>query len=342
MKYLPEPVLADPFDVSAPAQTGRQGVLLVNLGTPDAPTPAAIRRYLAEFLSDTRVIELPPLLWKPVLYGAILPRRPAKLAPRYASIWMEGGSPLLVYTERQARALQDGLAAKGRDVSVAVGMRYGTPSIRQALLSLKAAGCERILCVPLYPQYAASTTATAVDCAMRTAAQMRDQPEMSFLKRFHLDPGYINAMASTIRRHWQAGGEPERLLLSYHGLPRACVEKGDPYYRDCVETSQALREALGLSTERCVVTFQSRFGPAKWLDPDTEGMLTRWAKAGVGAVDVACPGFTADCLETLEEIAIEGRDAFLAAGGRQFRYIPVMNDEPAWLMALTDLVESRL
>lgn len=346
MKYLPEPRLANPFDVpqaSAREQAyGRQGVLLLNLGTPDAPTPAAIRRYLAEFLSDPRVIELPSWLWKPVLHGAILTRRPARLAPRYASIWMEGGSPLLVYTRRQAQAVQSGLAAKGLDAEVAVGMRYGQPSVQQALQALKDAGCERILCVPLYPQYAASTTATAVDQVARVAAQMRDQPELSFIKRFHLDEGYIGAMASAIRQRWRADGEPERLLLSFHGLPRACIERGDPYYRDCLQTAQALAEALALPAERCVVSFQSRFGPAKWLEPDTEGTLKAWGKAGVASVDVVCPGFTSDCLETLEEIAMEGREAFLQAGGRQFRYLPVMNDAPAWLAALTDLIAGRL
>lgn len=346
MKYLPEPRRADPFDVppvSGEAQAyGRQGVLLLNLGTPDEPTPAAIRRYLAEFLSDQRVIELPSWLWKPVLYGAILTRRPARLAPRYASIWMEGGSPLLVYTQRQAQAVQAGLAAKGLDATVAVGMRYGQPSVPQALQALKEAGCERILCVPLYPQYAASTTATAVDQVARAAARMRDQPELSFIKRFHVDAGYIGAMATAVRQRWRADGEPERLLLSFHGLPRACIEKGDPYYRDCMQTAQALAAVLALPPERCVVTFQSRFGPAKWLDPDTEGTLKAWGKAGVSSVDVVCPGFTSDCLETLEEIAMEGREAFLESGGRQFRYIPVMNDAPAWLAALTDLVARRL
>ncbi|CAM3863559.1 ferrochelatase [Kerstersia gyiorum] len=346
MKYLSEPRRSDLFEIKpAPdgaGAYGRQGVLLLNLGTPDAPTPAAIRRYLAEFLSDTRVIELPGWLWKPVLYGAILTRRPSRLAPRYASIWMDGGSPLLVYTQRQAQAVQAGLAANGLDATVAVGMRYGQPSAQQALQSLKEAGCERILCVPLYPQYAASTTATAVDQVMRTAARMRDQPELSFIKRFHVDAGYIAAMASAINHRWKAEGEPDRLLLSFHGLPRACVEQGDPYYRDCMQTALALVARLGLSPERYAVTFQSRFGPAKWLEPDTEGTLKAWGRAGVGSVDVVCPGFTSDCLETLEEIAMEGRDAFLEAGGRQFRYIPVMNDAPAWLAALTDLIAQRL
>lgn len=343
MKYLPEPRQGDPFDVAPlPAGRARQGVLLVNLGTPDEPTPAAIRRYLAEFLSDTRVIELPSWLWKPFLHGVILTRRPARLAPRYASIWMEGGSPLLVYTQRQALAVQAGLDARGLDTLVQVGMRYGNPSVEQAMLALKQAGCEQVLCVPLYPQYAASTTATVVDQVMRTAARMRNQPELSFIKRFHIDEGYIGAMAEAVRARWQADGEPDRLLLSFHGLPRACVEAGDPYYRDCLQTAHALFERLGWDRKRAGVSFQSRFGPARWLEPDTEGTLLSWARAGVGSVDVVCPGFTADCLETLEEIAQEARDEFLKAGGTQFRYIPVMNDMPAWQDALVDLIARRL
>ncbi|MEI2418179.1 ferrochelatase [Orrella sp. JC864] len=342
-RFLPEPAQDDPFDTDPPlAAAGPLGVLLVNLGTPDAPTAPAIRRYLAEFLSDPRVIEIPRYLWLPILHGLVLRMRPPKLAPRYAQIWMQEGSPLLVHTRRQAQALAGELGARGLAVRVEAGMRYGNPSLADALARLRADGCERILTVPLYPQYSASTTATVVDQVGREAARLRNQPELRFLKRFHVDPGYIGALAGSIQAYWDAHGRPQKLLMSFHGLPRYSIELGDPYYRDCLQTARAVRERLGLAPEQVEVSFQSRFGTARWLEPYTEPMLAELARQGVTEVDVVCPGFTADCIETLEEIAQEGREAFLRAGGRQFRYIPALNDDPAWIRALADLVQTQL
>ena len=326
----------------APFKVGRVGVLLVNLGTPDEPTAPAIRRYLREFLSDPRVIEIPRLLWWPILNGPILLARPRKLVHRYESVWMQGGSPLLVYTERQAAGLSALLAQRGHEVEVAVGMRYGNPSIRQAMMQLRDQGCEHILTVPLYPQYASSTTATVVDEVNRVASHLRDQPALRFIKRFHVDPTYIVPLADQVNRFWQAHGRPQKLVMSFHGLPQRCTQLGDPYCRDSYETAQALAQTLGLSDEDYQVTFQSRFGPAAWLQPYTEPTLESLAKSGVRRIDVVCPGFVSDCLETLEEVSIECKDSFMAAGGEQFRYIPCLNDDPAWMAGLTDLVERHL
>lgn len=332
---------------SLPAEPGRNvsgpvGILLVNLGTPAAPTPAAIRRYLGEFLSDPRVIEIPRLVWLPILHGIVLRRRPGKIAPRYASIWMEGGSPLLVYSRRQAEGVQALLAGRGLSAKVALGMRYGEPSIASALDALRAQGCERILTLPLYPQYSASTTATVVDEIGRLMRRLRNQPELRFVKRFHTDPGYIGALAASIRAHWQANGEPDKLLMSFHGLPQRCVDLGDPYAGDCADTARALAERLGLPQERWVMTFQSRFGAARWLEPYTEPTLRELGRTGVRRVDVVCPGFPADCIETLEEIDQECREAFLSEGGEQFRYIPALNDNAIWVAALADLAERHI
>lgn len=325
-----------------PFAVGRVGVLLVNLGTPDAPTAPAIRRYLREFLSDPRVIEIPKLLWWPILNGPILMARPRKLVHRYESIWMEGGSPLLVYTQRQAAGLAERLTALGHEVQVAVGMRYGNPSIREAIQALHARGCEHILTVPLYPQYASSTTATVVDEVNRVATHLRNQPALRFIKRFHVHPAYINPLAARIERFWDAHGRPQRLVMSFHGLPKRCVDLGDPYCRDSYETARALASRLDLGDTEYQVTFQSRFGPAQWLQPYTEPTLESLAKSGITRVDVVCPGFVADCLETLEEISIECKDAFIAAGGEKFRYIPCLNDDGHWIDGLAELVQSQL
>ncbi|MBB5214974.1 ferrochelatase [Parapusillimonas granuli] len=341
--YLPEP--PDPHAFSAdppPRQAGPVGVLLVNLGTPDTPTPRDIRRYLAEFLSDRRVIEIPPWIWQAVLRLFILPKRPRALAPRYRDIWLEDGSPLLVWSQAQAEAVQRELSGQGQAVRVRLGMRYGNPSIAQALDELRADGCERILTVPMYPQYAASTTATAVDHVARHAARLRNQPELRFLKRFHDDPGYIDALAQRLQAHWAAAGRPERLLLSFHGLPRFSVEQGDPYHRDCMETASLLKRRLGADGGLVHVGFQSRFGAAKWLEPYTEPTLRAWARQGVRRVDVMCPGFLADCLETLEEISVECRDAFLEEGGEQLRYVPCLNDDAEWSAAFARLIRKHL
>ena len=342
-RYLPEPLDPLAFDLDPPArQAGPVGVLLVNLGTPDQPVAKDIRRYLAEFLSDPRVIEIPPVIWQVILRTAVLSRRPQALAPRYKEIWLEKGSPLLVWSQAQADGVQQALSQDGLQVKVELGMRYGNPSIDAALARLRSAGCDRILTVPMYPQYAASTTATAVDAVTACAARMRDQPELRCIKRYHDLPGYIDALAQQLQRHWQQNGKPQRLLLSFHGLPRRVIERGDPYHRDCMETASLLRKRLGVDGELVHVSFQSRFGAEKWLEPYTEPTLKAWGAAGITEVDVICPGFLADCLETLEEIQIECRDAFLAAGGKQFRYLPCLNDDPFWIAAFAQLVRQHL
>lgn len=342
-RYLPE--LADPHALAEhppPRAASPLGVLLINLGTPDEPTPAAIRRYLREFLSDPRVIEIPPLLWQPILRTMVLARRPRTLVPRYRDIWLDDGSPLLVYSQAQATGLQQRLRARGIKACVALGMRYGNPSIDSAMNELQQAGCEHVLAVPMYPQYAASTTATAVDAVARNLARRRNQPAFRTIKRHHADAGYIDALWRQLTRYWDNHGMPDRLLLSYHGLPRSVVEKGDAYYRDCMETTSLIRQRMGDEGDRVHASFQSRFGAQEWLQPYTEPTLRQWGREGVGRVDVMCPGFVADCLETLEEIQVECRDAFLEEGGRELRYIACLNDNPDWLDALTDLVVTNL
>ena len=268
MRFWPEPKRAAApaprfLPWPKPFTTARVGVLLVNLGTPDAPTAPAIKRYLREFLSDPRVIEIPKLLWWPILNGPILLARPRKLAPRYQSIWMEEGSPLLVYTQRQTTGLRRIFAERGLDVEVETGMRYGNPSIKSAMMSLRDRGCEHILVVPLYPQYASSTTATVVDAVTQVAARLRDQPAMRFIKRFHTHPSFIKPLGDKIAAYWAEHGRPQKLLMSFHGLPQQCVNMGDPYCKDSYETARALAAHLGLTDDQYLVTFQSRFGPAK-------------------------------------------------------------------------------
>ncbi len=347
MRFWPEPK-RDPDRTSRfvpwpkPFKTGGVGVVLVNLGTPDEPTAPAIRRYLREFLSDPRVIEIPKLLWWPILNGPILLARPRKLVPRYQSVWMEGGSPLMVYTQRQTEGLQKIFAQRGLAIEVETGMRYGEPSIKNAMLRLRERGCEHLLVVPLYPQYASSTTATVVDEVARVASHLRNQPALRFIKRFHTAPEFIGPLGDKIAAYWRQHGKPQKLVMSFHGLPRQCVEQGDPYCRDCYETARALAAYLGLADDAYLVTFQSRFGPAKWLEPYTEPTLKKLAQQGVTEIDVVCPGFLADCLETLEEIQVEVCEAFMHAGGKRFRYISALNDDPAWIASLADMVLGHL
>lgn len=342
-RYLNEPADDQAFsDRPTLRAAGPVGILLINLGTPDAPEAGAIRRYLAEFLSDPRVIELPPALWQLILRGIVLPLRPRKLAPRYRQIWHERGSPLLVWSQAQGQAVSRSLQVKGINTCVEVGMRYGSPSLPQAIDKLREQGCERILVVPMYPQYAASTTATAVDAVARHAARLRNQPELRFIKRFHAEPEYIDALASQVERHWSQNGVAEKLLLSFHGLPRAVVEKGDPYHRDCMETAVLLAKRLGGHGDRVHVTFQSRFGAQQWLEPYTEPTLRAWAKQGIKHVDVMCPGFLADCIETLEEIDMECREAFLSEGGERFAFIPCLNDDEQWGQGFAAIIERHL
>lgn len=337
-RYLPEP----PYRHGT---AGHTAVLLVNLGTPDAPDAPSLRRYLKQFLSDPRVVEIPRLLWWPILNGIILNTRPKKSAAKYASIWMPDGSPLRVHTERQSALLAEVLNRENPPVMVDWAMRYGRPSIPDALSRLKAQGAERILLLPMYPQYAASTTATVVDAAAAWLQQTRNQPELRFVRHFHDDPAYIAALAASVSKHWEIHGRPgarDKLLLSFHGLPKRSLDLGDPYFCECQKTARLLVEALGLLQGQYQVSFQSRFGKAEWLQPYTTATLEQWARDGVERVDVICPGFVADCLETLEEIAQEGREDFLAAGGREYHYIPALNENPDWIEALADLVRGEL
>ncbi len=301
----------------------RIGLLLVNLGTPDAPTPAAVRRYLAEFLSDPRVVEIPPLLWQPILRGIVLRTRPKKSAHAYRQVWTNRGSPLAFHTADTAAGLQ---GAFGENVLVDWAMRYGNPGIAARLHALRNQGCERILVAPLYPQYCGATTATVFDAVAAALAGMRWQPALRTLPAYHDDPDYIATLAERMRVQLAAlDFEPERLIASFHGMPQRTLELGDPYHCQCRKTARLLGEALGRDV---TVTFQSRFGRAKWLEPYTEPTLAALARQGVRRVAVTTPGFSADCLETLEEIALRGRDVFLGAGGEAFAYLPCLNAQP--------------
>ncbi|MHB1116486.1 ferrochelatase [Sideroxydans sp.] len=336
MSYQTEPR----FEHGTPEKTG---ILLINLGTPDAPTAQAVRPYLKEFLGDPRVVEIPRLIWWLILNGIILNVRPKKSAAKYASIWLKEGSPLRVYTEKQAVLLQGYLSQRTQaPFAVEYAMRYGQPSIPAALRKLKAQNCQRILVVPMYPQYAASTTATATDIVFRELQQMRNTPAIRTIKHFHDDAGYINALAASINEYWMKNGRPEKLLMSFHGLPKYTLEKGDPYHCECLKTGRLLAEALGLGKEQYAVTFQSRFGKAEWIQPYTSATLKQWGAEKLKRVDVVCPGFVADCLETLEEIAMEGKEEFQHAGGGDYHYIPCLNARDDWMHALTDLVMDNL
>ena len=337
-RYLPEPS----YRHGTPPSTA---VLIANLGTPDEATAPALRRYLKEFLSDPRVVEIPKAIWWLILNGIILNIRPKKSAAKYASVWMAEGSPLRVHTERQAKLLKGLLGERGHHLTVDWAMRYGTRSIPEMLAQLKANGATRILLVPMYPQYAASTTATVNDEACRWLLKLRNQPEMRFVRNFHDDDGYIAALEKSVRKHWQETGPlgpDDRLLISFHGLPKRSLELGDPYFCECHKTGRLLAERLQLKPEQYRLCFQSRFGKAEWLQPYTAPTLHELGKAGIRRLDVICPGFTADCLETLEEIAQEGRDDFIAAGGKEYHYIPALNEDEAWIGALADLVERQL
>lgn len=299
------------------------GVLFVNLGTPDAPTPAAVKRYLAEFLSDRRVIEIPPIIWQPILRGIILQTRPKKSAHAYRQVWTEGGSPLAVHT----RAIAQGLAARweGRAI-VDWAMRYGNPSVAARLAALRDRGCDRILVVPLYPQYCAATTASVMDAVGDALAAMRWQPAIRTMPPWHDDSAYIDALAARLRADLAAlPFTPDKLVASFHGMPERTLKLGDPYHCQCLKTARLLAEALG---REVVPTFQSRFGRAKWLEPATDTTLAALPAQGVQSVAVVTPGFAADCLETLEEIGLRGQDTFLQAGGKSFAFLRCLNAEP--------------
>ena len=323
-------------------QPARTAVVLVNLGTPDEPTAPALRRYLAEFLSDPRVVEIPRLVWWAILHGIILRTRPAASAAKYASVWTPEGSPLAVWTQRQAAALGHTLKAAGHEVIVRHAMRYGNPSVASVMDTLRAEGATRVLVLPLYPQYAAATTASVGDAVMRWALAARRTPELRFIGEYHAEPGYIEALAQRLQQHWAEHGRAEKVVLSFHGVPERSLHMGDPYHCQCHVTARLLAQRMGLAQGEMVVTFQSRFGKAKWLEPYTEPTLVAMAEQGVKRVDVMCPGFVADCLETLEEINQEAREAFLHAGGEQFHYVPCVNDSPVFVQALADLALRHL
>ena len=311
------------------------GVLVVNLGTPDVPTAPALRRYLAEFLSDPDVVTLPRFLWLPLLHGLVLRTRPAKSAEAYARIWTKAGSPLLVNSQALADKLE---AALGPRCKLALGMRYGNPTLSSALATLKEAGVTRLLVLSLYPQYAAATTGSTLKTVDRAIKRLRWSPAVTAVRDYHDQPSYIAALAESVKEHWAARGRARTLLISFHGIPKRVSDQGDPYAGQCTETARLLAERLDLEDGQWRMAFQSRFGPAEWLKPYTEEALKECAARGEDSVDVVCPGFAADCLETLEEIALRYAGSFRAAGGRELRYIPALNARDAHVSALAELV----
>ncbi|MBT8137082.1 MAG: ferrochelatase [Gammaproteobacteria bacterium] len=319
--------------------TPTTGVLLNNLGTPVAPTTAAVRRYLAEFLWDPRVVEVPRPLWWLVLHGIILRTRPARSAAAYRKVWSDAGSPLLVNTLKQRDALQKLLPA---DVNVVVGMRYGQPSIASALAKLEELNCSRLLVLPLYPQYSATTTASTFDELAAQLQRMRKIPALHFVDSYHDNPAYINALANSIREHWDTRGRQVRLLFSYHGIPQRYRLAGDPYPCFCHKTTRLVVEQLGLADDEWGIAFQSRLGREEWLRPYTDEVLEQWAQSGTSDVDVVCPGFAADCLETLEEVGIQYRNLFVDKGGNTLSYIPALNYRDDHMRCLHDIVAAGL
>ena len=318
-------------------EQGRIGVLLVNLGTPDAPEAKAVRRYLAEFLSDPRVIEIPKLAWLPILHGIILRTRPKKSAHAYKQVWTEAGSPLAAITRRQAEALQP-LVERG--IIVDFAMRYGNPGIRASIDNMIALGCDRILVAPLYPQYCAATTATAMDAVFAALANMRHQPTLRSLPPYYDDPLYIDPLVQSLECQLAAlDFKPQRLLLSFHGMPQRTLELGDPYHCHCQKTARLLGERLSIETD---IAFQSRFGRAKWLEPATDKVLAAYPAQGVKHIAIAAPGFSADCVETIEELGIRGRETFLAAGGETFARLDCLNDSPEGMTMLKALISREL
>ncbi|MGL4270607.1 MAG: ferrochelatase [Plesiomonas sp.] len=323
----------------------QHGILLVNLGTPDAPTPAAVRHYLSEFLHDRRVVDMSRWLWCPLLHGIILPLRSSRVARLYQSVWTEAGSPLLAFSRRQQTALVQMLAERQESCPVELGMTYGQPSIAQALDTLQARGVTHLTVLPLFPQYSSSTTAAVWDGLSKALRYRRNLPAIRFIRDYHDHPHYISALAGRLRQSLpapQSAEWPDKLLFSFHGLPQRYVDEGDEYARQCAVTAQAVADELGLTPEQWQVSYQSRFGREEWLKPYTDKMLAQWPSQGVRKIAVVCPGFAADCLETLEEIAEQNRHAFLAAGGEQFTYVPALNDDRAHIELMYHLIRQEM
>lgn len=319
------------------------GVLITNLGTPDAPTTPAVRRYLAEFLADPRVVELPRWLWRIILHGVILRIRPARSAKAYESVWRDDGSPLLIHTRNQAQALAAELSTRyGKQVSVKFAMRYGNPSIASVAEELMAEGCRKLLVLPLYPQYSATTTGSTFDAISHWLRQRRWLPNLRFVTHYHDHPLYIQALAKQVKKHWQNHGRTQKLILSYHGIPKRYLLQGDPYHCECYKTSRLLGEALSVETGFIITTFQSRFGREEWLKPYTDETLKKLPEQGIHSIQIMCPGFSSDCLETVEEIDEENREYFMEAGGERYEYIEALNASATHIQALTGIIEENL
>ena len=336
MKYIGQ------TDYDHDGASPRQGILLCNLGTPDAPRPAELRRYLKEFLSDPRVVEIPRLLWWMILNLIILRIRPRRSAKLYQSVWTEAGSPLMLYSQGQVKAVKERIAEKYGEIPVVLGMRYGNPSMASAIKELTDQNVRDIIVLPLYPQYAGATTGSTFDAVAKTFTQLRWVPELQFINGYHKSEGYLEAICSSIRRHIEQHGQPDRLVFSYHGTPERYLKNGDPYHCFCHQTTRLVREKMGLDETQVMTTFQSRFGREPWLQPYTDKTLEQLPEDGIKHVAVICPGFSSDCLETIEEINMEGRESFIESGGEQFHYIPCLNDEPAHIDALVSILEKRL
>lgn len=323
----------------------KTGVLITNLGSPAAATTSAVRKYLKQFLSDPRVVEIPRWIWWPILHGIILPIRPAKSAKLYQKIWGKNGSPLMQHTVEQCDAIKQKLiqqssSAQQKQIIVRYAMRYGEPSIESAIKQLQAEGANKITVLPLYPQYSSATTGSTFDAIAKFLTKMRSLPSLNFISHYHDNPQYIQACALQIRQCWQQNGRSEKIIFSYHGLPQSTIDKGDPYYSQCTNTTRLLAKALELTESQYLQTFQSRFGKAEWLKPYTSKTLQTLPSQGINSVDIFCPGFSADCLETLEEIVVENKHYFLEAGGKNYCYIPALNANDAHIDALTRIIQN--
>ncbi|MDC8829873.1 ferrochelatase [Alteromonas gilva] len=324
-------------------QADKIGVLVTNLGTPNAPTKGALQPYLKEFLSDPRVVEVPRLLWWFILNGVILRFRPKRSAQAYATVWSEQGSPLMVHTKAQAEALSTRCEETfGDKVIVDYAMRYGQPAISDVIENMLSKGVRKLLVLPLYPQYSGSTVGSTFDAVAQDFKQRRWLPDLRFVSHYHDRPGYIQAMADSIQRYWDTNGRADKLIMSYHGIPKRYLMNGDPYHCECLKTSRLIAEALDLGPDEYMTTFQSRFGREEWLKPYTDETLKALPAKGVKSVQVVCPGFSADCLETIEEIGEENREYFMHAGGERYEYIPALNSEPGHISMLFDMVQENL